>query len=359
VLGDRRVTAAVLETARGGLLRRGLAVRRAGAACVTNVAADHLGEYGVASLDGVADVKLVVARALAATRGPLVLSADDATLRARAGRLAAAPFPVCWTATAPGDAAAHALVERHAAAGGLACRAAGGALAWHDGRAWHDVAAEADLPFAAGGRARHNVANAATALALALALGAPLAAAGAALRAFGAAPGDNPGRLEVVRVGDVTALVDYAHNPAGLTALLDAAAALPAARRLLLLGAAGDRDDGAIADLARAAWEHGSVDRVLLKDVEAMRRGRAPGEVPRLLRTALAAGAPEAAVASTVAATEGEAVRTALAWAQAGDLLVLPLHVDRAELVAGLRALDAAGWRAGQPLPERSGDATA
>jgi UDP-N-acetylmuramyl tripeptide synthase len=353
VLRDRRVTAAVLETARGGILRRGLAVGRAAAACVTNLAADHFGEYGVRTLDDLADAKLVVARALAATGGPLVVSADDATLRARAGRLAAAPHPVWWTVADETDAEAHALVAAHVAAGGHACRVRDARIEWHDGRAWADVAAVADVALAAGGRARHNVANAVTAVALASALGAPMAAVRDALHHFGAAPGDNPGRLEVVPVGDVTAVVDYAHNPAGLTALLGAAAALPARRRLLVLGQAGDRDDDAIADLARAAWAHGSVDRVQLKEVESMLRGRAPGDVPARLRTALdAAGAPPEVVAGGVACTEVEATRAALTWACAGDLLVMPLHEDRAAVVAWLRTLDAAGWRAGAPLPD-------
>jgi UDP-N-acetylmuramyl tripeptide synthase len=358
VLRDPRVTAAVLETARGGLLRRGLSVGRADVAVVTNIAADHYGDYGVYDLEALADAKLVVARALGPTRGLLVLSADDPTLAARAERLADEPFRVCWTQSDEGDAAAAALVAAHAAGGGRACAVRGGVLRWHDGAAWADVVRVAEAPITAGGAARHNVANLASAAAAALALGTPLEAVRGALRAFGAAPGDNPGRLERVRVGDVTALVDYAHNPAGLTALLDAARALPAARRLLVLGQAGDRDDQALGDLARAAWSHGAgdgpagrtIEHVVLKEVDAMRRGRAPGAIPAVLRAALReAGAPDAAV--TGAPDESDAVRDALAWARAGDLLVLPLHEARAALVAWLRALDAAGWRAGSPPP--------
>jgi UDP-N-acetylmuramyl tripeptide synthase len=342
----------VLETARGGVLRRGLAVRRADAACVTNIAADHFGEYGVRTLDDLADAKLVVARALEATGGPLVLSADDPTLRGRAARLAAAPYPVCWTVARADDPAAHELVAAHAAAGGRACRVRGDAFEWHDGGGWRRLAAVADAPLTAGGRARHNVANAASAVPLAVALGTPLAAVRAALLAFGGAPGDNPGRMEVVRVGDVTAVVDYAHNPAGMAALLAAARSVAARRRLLVLGQAGDRDDGALADLARAAWAAGPLDRIVLKEVAAMQRGRAPGEVPRILGAALAgAGVPPDVVDARVAPTERDAVRTALAWARAGDQLVLPLHVERAELVDWLRALDAAGWAAGTPVP--------
>ena len=84
VLRERRVDAAVLETARGGILRRGLAVSRAKAAVVTNVSADHLGEYGIDDVGALADVKLTVASVVGAT-GLLVLNADDAMLRAKAG----------------------------------------------------------------------------------------------------------------------------------------------------------------------------------------------------------------------------------------------------------------------------------
>jgi hypothetical protein len=91
---------------------------------------------------------------------------------------------------------------------------------------------------------------------------------------------------------------------------------------------------------------------VQLKEIPAMQRGRAPGEVPRLLRAGLrAAGAPAAAVSEDVAPSEAEATRRALAWAAPGDLLVVPLHVERIAVVAWLRAMNAAGWRAGAPVP--------
>jgi UDP-N-acetylmuramyl tripeptide synthase len=199
-------------------------------AAVTNIAADHFGDYGVFDVEALADAKLVVARALAATGGPLVLSADDATLRRRAGTLAGTAPALVWTSVAPDDSEAEALVAAHVAAGGRACVVAastgGPALRWHDGGVWQELARVADVALAVGGAVRHNVANAATASAVALALGVPAAAVRHALHTFGGAPDDNPGRLEVVRVGDVTAVVDYAHNPAGLVALLDAARAL-------------------------------------------------------------------------------------------------------------------------------------
>jgi hypothetical protein len=83
-----------------------------------------------------------------------------------------------------------------------------------------------------------------------------------------------------------------------------------------------------------------------------MQRGRAPGEVPALLRRALhAGGAPDAAISAGVAPSELEATRRALTWARPNDLLVLPLHVERGAVVAWLRGLNATGWRAGEPVP--------
>jgi len=359
VLRDSRVTAAVLETARGGLLRRGLAVRRATAAVVTNVAADHLGEYGIADVDGVAQAKLLVAHALRDEGATLVAPADDAVLVRRVHALARdAPFGLCWTSADPRQADAAVRAATSGALRGRACVVLAGedgdVIASYDGRAWHDLARVADVPIAAGGAARHNVANAASAAALAIALGAPLAAVRAGLRAFGAGARDNPGRLERFAVGGATVVVDYAHNPDGLAALHAATRALPAARRLLLLGQAGDRDDAALDALAAAAWDGGAVDRVVLKELPTMRRGRAAGEVSARLRDALRrGGAPDAVIAD--AGSEADGVRAALAWARPGDLLVLPLHESREAVIGWLDAVARSGWRAGEPLPDGPG----
>lgn len=355
VLRDLRVTAAVLETARGGLLRRGLAVRRATVAVVTNVAADHLGEYGINDLDSVAEAKLVVARALRDAGTTLVLPADDPVLvRHGAERARQAPFALCWTLANPDDRGAVARIEAAVATGERACavrRSMGGdVLAWHDGQRWRDLVRVDAMPLAEGGRARHNVANASSAVALAIALGAPMRAVQHALRSFGAGTRDNPGRLERFTVGGVTVVVDYAHNPAGLDALHAATREFPAARRLLLLGQAGDRDDAALDALARSAWDGGCIECVVLKELPTMRRGRAPGEVPARLRAALLrAGAHDRAIENAPGEIEG--VRAALAWARAGDLLLLPLHESREAIVRWLDDLAGSGWQAGSPVP--------
>jgi cyanophycin synthetase len=205
------------------------------------------------------------------------------------------------------------------------------------------VAQVSDVPIAFGGAARHNVVNALFAIGLAAALGAPREAMAEGLAAVRNHDGtDNPGRGHLMEIGAFHVLLDYAHNPHGLAAVIAFAAALPAARRLVVLGQAGDRDDEALRDLARTAWSFGP-DRVILKELPSMLRGRLPGEVPAVLESELLRlGARREALSH--AATEVEAVRQALDWARRGDLLLLLIHKQRDEALALLNQRRS-GWR--------------
>jgi len=345
LLRDRRVEAAVLETARGGLLRRGLALGRVTAAAVTNIAADHLGDYGVEDLAGLAEAKLLVTRAVA-PEGRAVLNADDPQLAARGSR---GPSPVTWTSLGPGfgrglgpgpHGGARIDLAAHLAAGGDAVLLDGDKLVLARGAGRREVvAALSEVPVAFGGAAPYNVANALAAIGLAAALGVPIEAMAPGLAAVGADGNedgaDNPGRGCLMEIDGFHVLLDYAHNPHGLAALFELAATLRAKRRLLLLGQAGDRDDQAIRDLARTAWRL-RPDRVILKELPTMLRGRQLREVPAILEDELLKlGARREGLAH--AATELEAVRQALAWARPGDLLLLLVHTDREEAMAMLR----------------------
>jgi UDP-N-acetylmuramyl tripeptide synthase len=343
LLRDRRVEAAVLETARGGLLRRGLALGRVTAAAVTNIAADHLGDYGVEDLADLAEAKLLVTRAVA-PEGRAVLNADDPELAARGSR---GPSPVTWTSLGPGlPAAAGGDLAAHLAAGGDAVLLDGDRLVLARGTGRREVvAAVSEVPIAFGGAARYNIANALAAIGLAGALGVPVDAMArglAAVRGDGGEGGaDNPGRGCLMEIDGFHVLLDYAHNPHGMAALLGFAASLPAKRLLLLLGQAGDRDDDAIRELARTAWRL-RPDRVILKELPTMLRGRQPREVPAILEAELLRlGARREDLA--YAATELEAVRQALAWARPGDLLLLLVHTEREEAMAMLRRHRAGG----------------
>lgn len=318
VLRDPRVDAAVLEAARGGLMRRGVAVDRADAAIVTNVSADHFGEYGIRDLDGLAQAKLVVARALDAD-GWLVLNADDAVLV----RHAPATGPrVAWFSLDADAAVPRAAI----AAGRPACALQDGHLRlWLDGVV-HPLGAADAFPLAVGGAARYNLANLAGAALLAAVQGVPVAAIAGALARFGADRRDNPGRLQRWRIRGADVLVDYAHNPAGLRGLLAVAEGLrgPGGVLRLLLGQAGNRDDAAIAELAAVAAAARPA-QVLLKDIAGYLRGRGEGAVADVLGDALRAhGVPPSAIA--IELDEADAARRLVGDALPGDVVVLPVH---------------------------------
>jgi cyanophycin synthetase len=340
LLRRRDVQLAVLETARGGLLRRGLSVDRAAVAVVTNVADDHLGEFGIQDLDALADVKMLVTRALR-PGAAAVLNGDDPRLRARGESLGA---PVVWF-TLQADAP---WLARHLEAGGRAAVYADSALVLAEGPRRTTVARVAEVPIAVGGAARHNVANALAAVGAAAALGLPMGAVARGLTRFGSAEEENVGRANVMELGGVQVVVDYAHNPHGMAALADMVAAMPARRRLVLLGQAGDRSDASIRELARAALAL-RPDRIVLKEMDRYLRGRLPGEVSELMADELInGGVPPEAIARP--GDELAAVRDALAWARTGDVLLLTVHQDRPVVLALLERLRAERWSAGDRL---------
>lgn len=344
VLRQPHVQAAVLETARGGMLRRGLAVERADVAVVTNVSDDHFGEYGIHDLPALAEVKLTVARALA-PGAPLVVNADDAVLVARASAWSPS---LAWFALDD----AHPVLQASRARDGSTCGADGDRLRlFHRGVA-HDLGSIAAMPLSFAGAARYNVANIAAATLAAAILGVSAATIADVLARFGASHADNPGRLQHWRFGDLQVFVDYAHNPDGLRGLLGVATRLRGLGRLgLVLGQAGNREDADIRELAAVAAGF-RPDRVLLKDIAGYMRGREPGEIARLLRDELLTQAlPAQAIAECL--DELDATRSLLAWAHDGDVLVLPIHgvLARRAVVDLMDRLQATGWVASVPLP--------
>jgi UDP-N-acetylmuramyl tripeptide synthase len=327
ILRDKRVEAAVLETARGGILRRGLAAERALVAVVTNVSADHFGEYGIDDLAGLADVKLVVASTIGNT-GLLVLNADDPILRSRADQL---ECTIGWFSRDYENAT----LQAHRANGGVTSGVRDGRLivTWNRGTGASagspvqefDLGSVADMPLTVDGSADYNISNVAGAALAALELGISPTTITAVLARFGSDPADNPGRLMRYGYHDAQVLIDYAHNPDGLRGLMTVAARLHRTGRIaLVLGQAGNRANADIEHLAATAAEF-RPDFIAIKEIEGMLRGRAPGEVPAILHAALLReGLPESAL--EVYGSELEAVKRALEWARPGDVIVLPVH---------------------------------
>jgi cyanophycin synthetase len=339
------VETAILETARGGLLRRGLEIEHAEAAVVTNIADDHLGEFGIQSLRELAETKLLVARAVK-DGGAVVLNADDAMLRVKGEEVKGKGGTIVWFSLdigAPG-------IATHVGAGGRAVVLDGDRLVLAEGGLCTVVATLDEIPMTMGGAARHNVANALAAVGAATAIGITPAAIAEALGRFGTGKADNPGRANIYRIGGVVVVIDFAHNPHGMAALAEMGRAMPARRRLVLLGQAGDRTDDSIRELARAAWTL-QPDRVVIKELERYLRGRRAGEVPALLAEEFARlGIPADAIA--MSGSELEGVRHAFGWARPGDLLLLTVHQDRSKVQALMDTLRASEWQAGSPVPQ-------
>jgi len=327
ILRDTRVEAAILETARGGILRRGLAAERARVAVVTNVSADHFGEYGIDDLAGLADVKLVVASTIGST-GLLVLNADDPILRSRADQL---ECTIGWFSRDYNEST----LQTHRANGGVTSGVRDGRLivTWNRGAGAStgspvqefDLGSVTDMPLTVDGTADYNISNVAGAALAALELGVSPTTITAVLTRFGSDPADNPGRLMRYDYHGAQVLIDYAHNPDGLEGLMGVATRLHRTGRIaLVLGQAGNRANADIEQLATVAAEF-RPDFVVIKEIEGMLRGRAPGEVPAILHAALLReGLPESALG--VYGSELESVKRALEWARPGDVIVLPVH---------------------------------
>ena len=315
VLRHKEVDAAILETARGGLLRRGLGVNTADAAAITNIGRDHLGDFGSRSLDELMDIKWIVSRAVREA-GTLILNADDERLVARANGY---PGTLAWFSMDP----ANPVVGSHTAAGGAACVLEDGELVRIEGPTCERICRAADIPITLQGAARHNISNALAAAALAFALGVSMEHVRRGLKTM--TQQENPGRGNVFEVDGFKVIVDFAHNPQAIEALLDTAAAMQGRRKVLCFAQADDL----IRELARNAWEKG-LDRVIVSELAHYYRGRGPGEVYGLIRDELlSCGAREDQIEHND--EEMESFESALAWAQPGDLVImLALELTRA-----------------------------
>ena len=217
ILHRSDVDMAVLETARGGLVRRGMGYESNEVSVFTNVSSDHLDLQGIHTLPELAELKATVCR-VTRPDGLVVLNADDPLVAAVARRVRAriAYFSM--------DPAGSPQVARHRRRGGMAWLLLGDRLVECEGPAEHELLNVADLPVALGGLARHNIANALAAAGGARGLGASRAEVAEGLRHFRPTTDLSPGRLNLFRLGHQTVIIDFAHNEAGTDAILDVAA---------------------------------------------------------------------------------------------------------------------------------------
>lgn len=321
VLRDPRVDVALLETARGGILRRGLAIDGVDAALITNVSADHLGEYGVLDVATMAEAKCVVGHAVR-RGGYVVLPADDEHLARFIDGFVAETVLFCADAT-------HPRITAHLAAGKHVFVLSEGRVV-HRSRGTDEVlAAIEDVPITFGGRAPHNVKNLVAASALAWALGISRQASIEGAAQFGRAPSDNPGRGELHVLKSGTRLfLDFGHNPSAITDLLALGRSLAGEGQITLTTTiAGDRTDEAFGAYAQAIFDAGA-QRVIVWEKESLYRGRAENETRTLLVQALIDAGFDASAVSE-AEDEPSAIRTAVASAGPSDLVIAAPHLAR------------------------------
>lgn len=322
VLRDPSVDMAVLETARGGLLRAGMGYRSPNVACCLNVASDHLGLRGVDTLEELAEVKRIP---IEVARDAAVLNADDPRCLRMADYTSAQH--ICYVTMSPG----HSLVKEHIRAGGRAVVLEEGMnghmITLYDNGAHIPLLWTHLIPATLEGKALHNVQNAMFAAALAFSLGTTLEDIRQGLRTFDATFFQAPGRLNVFDEHPFKVIVDYGHNAAAIRAMCDLVERLDRdGRAICVLAAPGDRRDEDIRGIAETAA--GYFDHYVCRRDDGL-RGRGPDEVPRMLAATLEGrGVDPSAI--HVVPEESEAVTTALRMAQPGDLvLIFADHLSR------------------------------
>ena len=315
VLTDPHIDIAVLETARGGLVRAGMGVRDIDVGAVINVAADHLGMKGIDTLEQLAEIKRIVVEV---ARECAVLNADDPNVLKMSAYTDAKV--ICYVSMNP----SHALVREHIRAGGRACALEAGIngqmITLYDKGGHIPLMWTHLIPATLEGRATHNVQNAMVAAAMAFSLGIRLDAIRQGLRTFDTSFFQAPGRMNVFNEHPFKVIMDYGHNAHAVGMMADLAQRMETGgRRIVVLAGPGDRRDEDLQALARAVA--GRFDHYVLKRDDHL-RGRGPDEVPQLLaRTLREAGVADAAI--SLIPDEQQAVEAALRMSQPGDLLLV------------------------------------
>ena len=315
VLADPQIDIAILETARGGLLRAGMGVPSVNVGAVLNVQSDHLGLKGIDTLEQLAEVKRIVVEV---ATDCAVLNADDPNVLKMSGYTDAKV--ICYVTMNP----SHSLVREHVRAGGRACALEAGVngsmITLYDKGSHIPLLWTHLIPATMEGRALHNVQNAMVAAAMAFSLGIKLDAIRQGLRTFDTTFFQAPGRMNVYDEHPFKVLFDYGHNAHAVSVMADLAGRLDVTgRRIVVLAGPGDRRDEDLVAIANAVA--GRFDHYICRRDDAL-RGRDGDEVPGILAKALrAAGVPDEAI--SIIPDEQQAIDAALHMGRAGDLLLI------------------------------------
>lgn len=327
VLGSPDVEVAVLETARGGILKRGLGFDHCDVAVVLNVTADHLGLDGVHTVREMALVKSVVAKT---ARQAVVLNANDPHCVAIAPQLRRGVEVLYFSCTADSR-----VLHSHLARGGRGVTLHEGKVVLDGPEGRRTLFDIASLAVTLEGRAMHNVANTLAAVAALVAQGdCSFDAIEQGIRSFRCTAQINPLRLNVTQMEGVTVLHDYAHNAAAYRAILDTAHAMGCRRIVGVITAPGDRRDTELRQIARLCAA--DLDEIVVYEIDQF-RGRRAGDVLRVLKEGALAGAPAHVAVHAVMGAQ-KAICTAFQLCFPGDLLLIG-GATRLDDLDGLMAL--------------------
>ena len=315
VLRDPNVDFAVMETARGGILKRGLGYTNCDVGACLNVTADHLGQRGIDTVEQLAQIKRVVVEV---AKDVVVLNADDHLCLAMADYCQA--NRICYVTLDPG----HGLVREHIRSGGMAIVLEkginGDMITIYDKGAHIPLLWTHLIPATIEGKAIHNVQNAMFATAMAYSFETSLEDIRQGLRIFNTSFYQAPGRLNIYDEHPFKVILDYAHNPAAIKTITDLATRLEVSgKRRLVIAMPGDRRDEDIAEAAQITAN--AFDNYICK-ADDNRRNRGYDEVPQLLKQTLIAGGVDEADIQIIP-SESDAVDKALADCQKGDLLII------------------------------------
>lgn len=326
LLRDTRTEMAFLEVARGGILRRGIPIEQVDAALVTNIASDHLGQYGINTVEELAQVKFVVAKGLGPD-GVLVTNADNNYVVAQAKNL---NCQICWFS----ESADNPLLLENIRHRLPVVYVKDNMLTYVDSEGdITPILPVTEIPMTMNGAARHNVQNALGVIGLCMALNLPLDAIKVGLRRFGSNALDNPGRGNIYQHNGATFMVDFAHNAHSVEAMIDTAKHLKAKRYLVMFSNAGDRSNEEIRQLSQGVAKL-HADVYIIAELEKYLRGRESSELIELSKDALLDCNVAVDQIQTVCSPFAGAER-AKELAQEGDVVVL-FTLDEREKVHAL-----------------------
>lgn len=331
---------AILEVARGGILRRGLPIDNVDAALITNIAEDHLGQYGINTVSALAQAKAVVAKGLLPngenkgqennrqssdqSKGRLVLNADDEHLVALAPEL---PVTKSWFSLHEDNAT----LQQHKQKGGAVCFVREQQLVYSYDNEESVIIAVNDIPMTLNGAALHNIQNALGAIALAKCLNIENKAIKIALSNFASNVEDNPGRGNHFSVKNAEVIMDFAHNVHSMEAMAVTTANMNAQRKFLMLSHAGDRTNNEIINMTKTALKM-KPDFIVAAELVPYLRGRALGEIPQLIvDTALAYGMKRDNI--YIADSPYEGAKHIVEQLHEKDLALLMVLSDREEII--------------------------